>query len=720
MFLFAVGTFGAGHALAAPGAADPSFGNAGKRVQLVGQGMHQRAVTFAIDRAGRTLAILTTAPGGPSSLARFAVDGELDRDFGEGGFVTDANTSWTAVSLDDEGRILVAGSHGSTVSISRFSSEGDFDSTFADGGTWSTDLLPLTDSYHGEPKVDPKLVALAVLEDGSVAAAGTVAACNFDYGGFYEHKGQVPCPGFAAIRLDESGSLDPGFGENGIRLLALPHRDPTAGVLPDGRFLFLGGYEEDSEDDGIDYQLVRRIVDPQGSVSAPAADTIVYSPSLTASHGEVTTDSHNRILVAVGQQILRMDSSGALDPTFDENGVVTIDNGPTWNHYRRGRIDLSGIAVDDADRVLVTGNAFRNRVRTAYVARLRVDGSADPTFSNDGLAGTWSAPSKLGPAAFKEPGPKARVDDENRIIVGGAMATTAGVRSAFARRSGGSIPEPRCMGERPTYLGGKGADVVGGIGQGVIITGAGNDVVKLGFYAKICTGSGNDTVHVGGLTRVALGSGDDVAVPHPRESGKDVVSGGPGNDRIRTGKGNDLLLGGAGRDTLAGGIGDDTLRGGAGGDRLFGNRGNDHLFGGGGRDRLDAGPAGREELVYSVRNERIRLRLYRYRGAMVRGDYRLSMTCGSQGGYSVGTGFRESRRINPKTGRFSFQDSANGDWDTFDMKLVGRLKGSTVFGRVRYVDTTSWPGCWTGQSRGDAWIQFRARLLPVVRQTVRQ
>ncbi|MDX8355628.1 calcium-binding protein [Cognatiyoonia sp. IB215182] len=62
-----------------------------------------------------------------------------------------------------------------------------------------------------------------------------------------------------------------------------------------------------------------------------------------------------------------------------------------------------------------------------------------------------------------------------------------------------------------------------------------------------------------------------------------------GDGLILAGAGNDVVHGNAGNDHLLGGSGDDTLYGGAGNDGILGGEGNDLLYGGAGADWLDGG-----------------------------------------------------------------------------------------------------------------------------------
>ncbi|ASP32760.1 S-layer family protein [Labrenzia sp. VG12] len=129
--------------------------------------------------------------------------------------------------------------------------------------------------------------------------------------------------------------------------------------------------------------------------------------------------------------------------------------------------------------------------------------------------------------------------------------------------------------------------------------------------SEIYSGAGDDTVYGGdGDDRILYGEGADVVyggggndfiddeVGSQPNTDANYLDGGAGNDTIYGGGGDDTLIGGEGNDMLAGENDDDTLDGGSGADALYGQSGNDTLEGGAGNDYLDGG-SGTDTAVYS-------------------------------------------------------------------------------------------------------------------------
>lgn len=211
-----------------------------------------------------------------------------------------------------------------------------------------------------------------------------------------------------------------------------------------------------------------------------------------------------------------------------------------------------------------------------------------------------------------------------------------------------------------TYNGTSGADTVQTAEGSNIITGAGNDSIKLyGQYATIDAGAGNDTVQVmnGSHHLIDLGAGNNLAKFTSTYNYHNSITGGTGNDVIKggsngyfnnvidlgngknkvqlyygedntitsgagkdlisigggasnfvsAGKGNDTIYvygknntveGGAGNDSIISGSGADWLYGGNGKDTLWGNGGNDSLYGGAGNDTFIYKPGDGTDTIF--------------------------------------------------------------------------------------------------------------------------
>ncbi|MCG8459324.1 MAG: Ig-like domain repeat protein, partial [Holophagales bacterium] len=138
----------------------------------------------------------------------------------------------------------------------------------------------------------------------------------------------------------------------------------------------------------------------------------------------LTLDSAGRI-VAVGLTgiypprdtlVARWLPTGALDTTFDGDGLAILD-------LDESNGDDSGIdvAVDATDRVIVLGVAAGQPA----LARLSPSGALDPSFGGDGIV----QQSFTGAQSFTE---RVLIQDDGKILVTGGIAASTGTRFDFA------------------------------------------------------------------------------------------------------------------------------------------------------------------------------------------------------------------------------------------------------------------------------------------------
>jgi uncharacterized delta-60 repeat protein len=300
----------------------------------------------------------------------------------------------------------------------------------------------------------------------------------------------------AILRANPDGGLDSTFAGDGKRIIDYDGHDGAQAIAlqPDGRIVIVGyGYPKEEI-------LVDRLM-PDGS-DDPSFN-LEGSPGIKLGESDeghaVALQPDGKILVAgttfgAGGSddavIVRVQSGGALDTTFDGDGKKTIDLG--------GSDGARALALQPNGRIVVA--------------------------SHGGVGKDLAVVRLLG-----DPGSG----------TGGGDAPGAG---------GGGSGVPRCAGKPATIVGTAVRDRLRGTGRpDVIATLAGNDVAKGGRGNDlICAGSGNDRVlGNSGNDRLFGQSGEDRLLG---AAGKDRLHGGAGKDRLGGGPGRDRCLGGPGRD----------------------------------------------------------------------------------------------------------------------------------------------------------------------------
>jgi uncharacterized delta-60 repeat protein len=191
------------------GSVDSGFGNDGLVVtDFSGSGNIDEAYALSIQSDGKIVAAGRSDAGGSFdfALARYNTDGSLDSGFGNDGLVlTDFSGFGSydeayALSIQSDGKIVAAGRSdaggSSNFALARYNTDGSLDSGFGNDG------LVLTD-FSGSGNID-EAYALSIQSDGKIVAAGAS-----DAGGSFD---------FALARYNADGSLDSGFGNDGLVL----------------------------------------------------------------------------------------------------------------------------------------------------------------------------------------------------------------------------------------------------------------------------------------------------------------------------------------------------------------------------------------------------------------------------------------------------------------------------------------------------------------------
>jgi len=281
---FAAGSFALAR-LMADGSFDASFGSGGQVLSDISPGASELAYGMALQADGR-IVLAGQADGGSGvvvTLARYNTDGSLDATFGAGGLVFSGFPGGAnAVAVQPDGRIVVAGF---SFLVTRFNADGTLDTGFGSGGQVAVPF--------GDTGWESEAFAILVQPDGGVVVAGGT------YGSQYE---------FAVARLGPAGSLDRGFGHDGM-------------VTTD----FYGGRDS----------ARALVLQPDGRLVAAGFGRASNQSDINNSHFALA----------------RYESNGALDRSFGKSGRATgaIDN-PVFNDFARA------LAAQPDGRLVAAGN----------------------------------------------------------------------------------------------------------------------------------------------------------------------------------------------------------------------------------------------------------------------------------------------------------------------------------------------------------------------------
>jgi uncharacterized delta-60 repeat protein len=329
-----------------------------------------------------------------------AADGDLDPDFGDGGFrlsgILDAYPNpiaGTAVQAD--GKILICGSQAAGVDssdfyVARFTADGELDTSFSFDGRTTVDFDGGDDICTG----------LAVQPDGKIVIVGTSAP----------HLGSNG--DFAIARLNSDGTLDTaGFGNgSGKSVVAFDlggnNSDQALAVAlrPNGRIVVAGSASTASN--GMDFAILQLNTDGSRDTAFNLTGRVTVGFNLGGIKDDqaqcVAIDAAGRIIAAgfadhgspggLDMAVVRLLPNGQPDPDFSADGRATLAfdlGGANGNNHDQA----IGMIIDRQERIVLSGAVDSSPTSAndpqagnldIAVARLQPDGSPDATFGIGG------------------------------------------------------------------------------------------------------------------------------------------------------------------------------------------------------------------------------------------------------------------------------------------------------------------------------------------------
>jgi uncharacterized delta-60 repeat protein len=258
------------------------------------------------------------------ALARYTITGTLDTTFGTGGVVTTVIGAYSYINdiaIQANGKIVAGGrvdDSGTYCALACYDTNGALDTTFGGGDGVVTHTIGTSSIFY----------ALTLQTDGKIVAAG---------------ESQNSDTYFALARYTPAGALDTTFDTDGVVTTAIgtligdiEDSCYSVAIQPDGKIV-AGGYSYDNNTDNYYNAVVRYTV--TGALDATFAGDGVFTNTVPTyvdietyaiafqSNGKILlgcyayNDSNNDFM------IIRLNANGALDTTFDTDGVITATLG---------------------------------------------------------------------------------------------------------------------------------------------------------------------------------------------------------------------------------------------------------------------------------------------------------------------------------------------------------------------------------------------------------
>lgn len=448
------------------GSLDTTFDGDGKVSTTIGV-QDSYSISGALQPDGKIIVVGeargSNTSGSDFGIIRYNSDGSLDQTFGIGGKVitsfTDNSTDYaTAVALQNDGKITVAGMTNGRFAVARYQTDGNLDPLFG-GGKVSVAVGNRGDVAY----------ALVIQNDGKIVAAGTANSdspqgflyqmgivrlnadgsldTSFDgdgkvltsFGSYLtcrdiqlQEDGKILAAGgtsitsasgldFALLRYNTDGSLDSQFGSGGKVSTPIGGNDESAGsiaIQPDGRIVLAGQTTVNSDD--TNFALVRYKSDGNLDLTFGIDGKVSTAVALQDSAASVAIQPDGKIIAAGSAASLATSSVFAV-VRYNPNGFIDQNFGfkvaGRTNTVVRGVIDEANAVCFQTDGKIVSAGRSRISNRYAFsLVRQNSDGTLDTTF---GINGTLTT--KIGVGDTDSEARAVAVQMDGKIIAAGRI-----------------------------------------------------------------------------------------------------------------------------------------------------------------------------------------------------------------------------------------------------------------------------------------------------------
>ncbi len=330
------------------------------------------------------------------SIARYNPNGAIDTTFGTNGLVIILNQDFGNINdivVDINGKIVIGGGSNFAI-ILRLNSNGSLDTTFGTNG-----FANFAQSFSNANDIK-------ILSNGKILIAG------------YESytTNNVFSSNFMLARLNSNGILDTTFGINGIS----NNGSTNAGqeylfkveVQTDGKIITVGTISNGSD---IDIVIFRYNSNGTLDTTFNGNGSTTFGTSTFDEPTGLAIQNDGKILV-LGYvnnlvKIVRFTSSGSIDTSFDNDGIVDIS--PT------DMLGSNALKLTSDQKILITGGREISDIDGEFsTLKFNANGSFDTSFANSGKLFT----------NFESDYDEARsllITNDNKLIVSGFVFSSA-------------------------------------------------------------------------------------------------------------------------------------------------------------------------------------------------------------------------------------------------------------------------------------------------------
>ncbi len=288
------------------------------------------------------------------AIIKLNEDGSLDETFGDGGMVFDSYSGHSVqveqMKLQNDGKIVLAGYYDTQIMTLRYNADGTIDQSYGNNG-----LCVLSVGNASYTK------GLAIQDDNKAVVCG-----------FYYNGGPNK---WAIVRINENGTPDETFGDNGQVLLSIGSNVDfanTVEIQDDGKIL-VGGHTWVADTPYLEYYFAVARLESNGTLDKKFGDNGIAIQYLEA-EGEnyindiVVAPVSKNIYVAFtvvsepgeysNMGVMCMSENGVLNESFGSNGYASININNATNNAKSLAMQNDGKLVLGGEAIATNGCPF--------------------------------------------------------------------------------------------------------------------------------------------------------------------------------------------------------------------------------------------------------------------------------------------------------------------------------------------------------------------------
>jgi uncharacterized delta-60 repeat protein len=297
-------------------------------------------------------------------VIRLNADGTLDNTFGTDGIViTNLGTDEVAeaIILQNDGKILLAGYHTDRFMVLRYNADGTLDNTFGTGGKASANVG--AGMCFGQD--------LVVQNDGKIIVGGL----GFD---------EIANYAFSMARFNTNGTLDNSFADNGTKVFSIGdgHDFMTAIALQSDGKIIAGGHTWIANQPTLQYDFAAARLNQDGSIDNTFGNQGITTKNLIYGgnyvKGMVVQDDDKIVLSGNAEGptdydlgMARLTADGMLDTAFGTDGITVTDINSDIDQ-------VEGVALQPDGKILVAGHTAGADFPEFLVVRFLNDEDSGP------------------------------------------------------------------------------------------------------------------------------------------------------------------------------------------------------------------------------------------------------------------------------------------------------------------------------------------------------